>query len=94
MIEELDALLTKYKQPAETIKILSDTVTQSLMAPNPFKFIKDTIVTHRAGFGFEKASVYVAFSENITPQQAKTKLKVLAWNSPYLKKNQANAVYE
>jgi len=94
LIDELDTLLTKYKQPAERIKTLSDTVTQSLMAPNPFKFIKDTIGNHRAGFGFEKASEYIALSENISHQQVKIKIKVLAWNSPYFKKNQANAVYQ
>ena len=93
LVDELDTLLAKYKTPAERTKILADTITQSLLSPNPFKFIKGAIRFHWTELGFEKASGYIAISENISQQQAKTKLKALAWNSPYFKQNRANAVY-
>jgi hypothetical protein len=93
LIDELDTLLAKYKVPTERTKILADTTIQSLLSPNPFKFIKDTIRLHRTEFGFEKAAGYIAISENISTQQAKINLKALGWNSPYLKKNKTNAVY-
>jgi hypothetical protein len=93
LIDELDTLLAKYKVPTERTKILADTTIQSLLSPNPFKFIKDTIRLHRTEFGFEKAAGSIAVSENISTQQAKNKIKALGWNSPYLKKNKTNAVY-
>jgi hypothetical protein len=93
LIDELDTLLARYKVPTERTKILADTTIQSLLSPNPFKFIKDTIRLHRTEFGFEKAAGSIAVSENISTQQAKIKLKALGWNSPYLKKNKTNAVY-
>jgi hypothetical protein len=93
LIDELDTLLGKYKVLTERTKILADTTIPSLLSPDPFKFIKDTIRFHRTELGFEKAAGYIALSENISTQQAKIKLKALGWNSPYLKKNKANAVY-
>lgn len=77
LIDELDTLLARYKVPTERTKILADTTIQSLLSPNPFKFIKDTIRLHRTEFGFEKAAGSIAVSENISTQQAKIKLKAL-----------------
>ena len=94
LIDELDNLLRNYKTNMERTKILSDTITLSLMSSDPFKFIKDKISDHRIELGFEKASGYLALSENIIPQQAKIKLKALAWNSPYFKRSLNNAVYK
>lgn len=92
LVDELDTLLRSYKTNMERTKILADTITLSLISPDPFKFIKDTISFHRIELGFEKASGYISLSENISPQQAKIKLKALAWNSPYFKRNLNNAV--
>jgi hypothetical protein len=77
LIDELDTLLARYKVPTERTKILADTTIQSLLSPNPFKFIKDTIRLHRTEFGFEKAAGSIAVSKNISTQQAKIKLKAL-----------------
>ena len=93
LVSELDTLLTSYKKPEERIKISSDTIIRSLLSSNPFNFIRDTISVHKAELGFIKASGVIALSENISPHQAKIKLKALAWNSPYFKRNQNNGVY-
>ena len=86
LVDELDILLTRYKDTAERIKIVADATIQSPISSNPFKLIKDTVIPHRAELGFEKASGCIALLENISTQQGRAKLYALAWNSPYLKK--------
>lgn len=93
LVNELDILLKSYKKQDEIAKIISDTITLSMMSQDPFKVIKDTIIVHKAEIGFIKASGSIALSDNISPHQAKIKLKALAWNSPYFKRNMTSAVY-
>jgi hypothetical protein len=93
LVNELDTLLKSYKKQDEISKIISHTITQSMMSQDPFKFIKDTIIVHKAEIGFIKASGYIALSDNISQHQANIKLKALAWNSPYFKRNSTSAVY-
>lgn len=93
LVNELDILLKSYKKQDEIAKIISETITQSIISSNSFKFVKDTIVVHKAELGFIKASGYIALSDNISLHQAKIKLKALAWNSPYFKRNMTSAVY-
>jgi hypothetical protein len=93
LVDELDKILRDIKENMERIKILSDTIIKSLMSPNPFKYLKETIKNYRIEAGFVKASGFIALSENISLQKAKIKLKTLAWNSPYIKTNLENAIY-
>lgn len=71
LVDELDMILRENKDNKERIKILSDTIIQSLMSPNPFKFVKETTRVHRTEVGIVKAYGYIALSENISPEQAK-----------------------
>lgn len=93
LVDELDMILRENKDNKERIKILSDTIIQSLMSPNPFKFVKETTRVHRTEVGIVKAYGYIALSENISPEQAKTKLNALAWNTPHLKRNLNSAIF-
>ena len=70
LVNELDILLASYKKPKERIKIVSDTIIQSLILQDPFKFIKGTISVHRAKIGLLKACGSIALSENIPMEQA------------------------
>jgi hypothetical protein len=68
--------------------MVADTTLQALVSRNPFKFLRDTITFHRTELGFAIASGSIAALENIPHQKAKAKISILAWNSPYLKKQQ------
>ncbi len=93
LVNELDILLKGYKRPDEIAKIISETITLSMRYSDPFKFVKDTIIDHKTELGFTKASGYIALSDKISLHEAKVKLKALAWNSPYFKRNLKSAVY-
>ena len=93
LVNELDTLLKSYKKPGEIAKIVSETITLSMGYSDPFKLVRDTIIDHKTELGFIKASGYIALSDNISLHEAKLKLKSLAWNSPYFKRNQNSAVY-
>lgn len=77
MIDELDALLTKYDPDPERKKIISNIIGLSFTTSTPVRSLKDTINYYRVTKGMEKVTSYVAESQNITQNQAKEMLKQL-----------------
>jgi hypothetical protein len=83
LIDEFDTLLTKYEPDPERKKILSNVIGLSLATSNPVRSLKDTVNYYRVTKGMEKATLYVAESQNITPNQAKEMLKSIILAAPY-----------
>jgi hypothetical protein len=83
LIDELDLLLIKYKPDPERKQILSNVIGLSLATSNPVRSLKDTINYYRVTKIMEKATSYVAESQNITPNQAKEMLKSIILAAPY-----------
>jgi hypothetical protein len=83
LIDELDLLLIKYKPDPERKQILSNVIGLSLATPNPVRSLKDTINFYRVTKIMEKATSYVAESQNTTPNQAKEMLKSIILAAPY-----------
>ncbi|HEY0579561.1 MAG TPA: hypothetical protein VGC75_02535 [Candidatus Nitrosocosmicus sp.] len=83
LIDELDLLLLKHKPDPERKQILSNVIGLSLATSTPVRSLKDTINFYRVTKGMEKATSYVAESQNITPNQAKEMLKSIILAVPY-----------
>jgi hypothetical protein len=84
LIDELDVLLSTF-DPANRIKMLSDVIISSLISLNPVHSIKGYLSYYRSLIGINKASAFVAASENIPLNQAKEKLKTIILVAPYSK---------